>query len=202
MSDKRQEIIKVAALLMQSKGYENTKISEILEAAQIGKGQFYYYFSSKRELGLEVLDYFFASFNSELLENILSCQKSPEIRFNEMLEWVVENQKSMKARCGCVFGNFAIEMSEHDEGFRKKVREVFEIWIEKLKLVLAAMIRSSDTVDSFELDRLAQGIVALLEGGILMMKNKQDINVLKNVAELARALVNIFVQAHSYIKEE
>jgi TetR/AcrR family transcriptional repressor of nem operon len=197
LSEKRKEIIKSAALLMQSKGYENTKLSDILEAGQIGKGQFYHYFSSKRELGLAVIDYFFSSFNRELLENILSSQKSPESKLNEMLEWVVENHRVKEAKCGCVFGNFAIEMSEHDEEFRKKIREVFEVWIEKLKLVLNGMIKSSEPTDSSEIDKLAQGIVAMLEGGILIMKSKQDIEVLKNVTELVRYLVNTFVQSHS-----
>lgn len=200
MLQKRQKIIESAALLMRSKGYSNTKLSDILEMGQIGKGQFYYYFSSKREMGLAVIDYFFDSFNKELIESILCSQKSPETRFNEMLEYVVEDQKLKEAKCGCLFGNFAVEMSEHDEGFRKKIREVFEVWVAELKLVLEGMIKSYEPIDSFETYKLAQGIVAMIEGGILIMKNKQDINVLKDVTELSRYLVNTFVQSHSYKK--
>jgi len=200
LSQRRQEIIESAALLMQSKGYESTKLSDILEMGQIGKGQFYYYFSSKRELGLAVIDYFFSSFNQELLENILSSPKSPEIRFNEMLEWVVEHHQSKQAKCGCVFGNFTLEMSEHDEGFRNKVSEVFEAWKGKLKPVLEGMISSSTTMDPRELDKLAQGIVAMLEGGILIMKSKQDIQVLKNITELVKNLVNSYISSRSMIR--
>lgn len=197
MSQKREEIIKTAALLMRSKGYENTKLSDILEEGPFGKGQFYYYFSSKREVGLAVIDYFFDDFNSELLECILSSQKDPEIRFNEMLDYVVKDQQLKEAKCGCIFGNFAVEMSEHDEGFRKKISEVFELWVIKLKIVFDEMIKSSEPKDSFETYKLAQGIVAMLEGGILIMKNKQDIEVLKGVTELSRCLVNTFVIAHT-----
>jgi TetR/AcrR family transcriptional regulator, transcriptional repressor for nem operon len=199
LSQKRQEIIESAALLMQSKGYEGTKLSDILETGRIGKGQFYYYFSSKRELGLAVIDYFFSSFNQELLENILSSQKRPEIRLNEMLEWVIEHHKSKQAKCGCVFGNFTLEMSEHDEAFRKKVSEVFEAWKEKLKPVLEEIIQSSTPIEPFETDKLAQGIVAMLEGGILIMKSKQDIQVLKSITDLVKDLVNSFRQSHDMI---
>jgi TetR/AcrR family transcriptional repressor of nem operon len=202
LSQKREEIIESAAVLMHSKGYENTKLSDILEASQIGKGQFYYYFSSKRDLGLAVIDYFFASFNKELLEDILGSQKSPEIRLNEMLEWVVASHNAIQAKCGCVFGNLALEMSEHDEDFREKVSEVFDAWAEKLKLVLEAMFKSSEPIDQFEIDKLAQGIVAMLEGGILVMKNKQDIDALKNMTELVRYLVKAFASAHSLIMNE
>lgn len=202
MSQKREEIIKTAALLMRSKGYENTKLSDILEVGLFGKGQFYYYFSSKREVGLAVIDYYFNDFNKELLEYILSSQKRPEIRFNEMLEYIIEDQKFKEAKCGCIFGNFAVEMSEHDEGFRKKTSEVFDLWVVKLKIVFDEMIKFSEPKDSFKTYKLAQGIVAMLEGGILIMKNKQDIEVLKGVTELSRYLVHTFVQEHTYKKED
>lgn len=190
-----------AAALMHSKGYENTKLSDILEAAQIGKGQFYHYFSSKHELGLAVIDYFYSNWNRRLMEEILSSRKDPETRFNEMLEWIVKNHRSNQAKCGCVFGNLAIEMSEHDETFRQKVKAVFETWVGNLKPVLAGMIKAPSRAEPAELDKLAQGIVAMLEGGILLMKSKQDIEVLINVTDLVRFLVNAFVQKHSFEKK-
>jgi TetR/AcrR family transcriptional repressor of nem operon len=189
--------VKATAILMHSKGYENTKLSDILEAAQIGKGQFYHYFSSKHELGLAVIDYFYQNWNRRLMEEILSSPKDPEMKFNEMLDWVVNTHRSNQAKCGCVFGNLAIEMSEHDEEFRQKIKFVFETWMEKLKPVLTGMIKEPIRMDNAEIEKLAQGIVAMLEGGILLMKSKQDIEVLINVTDLVRILVNAFVQTHS-----
>ncbi|MBR0596993.1 TetR/AcrR family transcriptional regulator [Sinanaerobacter chloroacetimidivorans] len=186
MSQKRQEIIKIAAALIESKGYENTKLSDILEAAAIGKGQFYHYFSSKHELGLEVLDYFYEIFDREVLEGILSSKKSPEAKINEMLQWVLENHTSKQARCGCIFGNIALELSEHDPAFSKKVREVFDKWIDKLSIVLEEMARGKEGSSCVE---VAQGVVALIEGGIMIMKNKQDIKVLEDILTLARRMI-------------
>ncbi|MDR3563924.1 MAG: TetR/AcrR family transcriptional regulator [Negativicutes bacterium] len=201
MSNKRQDIVAATAALMHSKGYENTKLSDILETAEIGKGQFYHYFSSKHELGLAVIDFFFDNWKQRVATNILSSEKDPEIRFNEMLEWVVNNQMSRQAKCGCVFGNLAIEMSEHDETFRQKVNVIFETWVEKLKPILAGMVKSPSRAEPQEIDKLAQGIVAMLEGGILLMKSKQDIDVLINVTDLVRYLVNTFVKDHSFEKK-
>lgn len=197
MADKRREIIATAAKLIHSKGYENTKLADILEAADIGKGQFYYYFASKHELGLAVLDHYFEHWNQRLLEKILGSDKSAELKINEMLEWVIEQHRRNQAKCGCVFGNLAIEMSEHDEAFREKVSTVFETWVEKLKLVLAGTIEAPSPADIAEIDKLAQGIVAMLEGGIMLMKSKQDINVLLNITDLVKHLVNTFLQSRA-----
>ncbi len=187
MTTKRQEIIETAAALMESNGYGNTKLSDILEASGAGKGQFYYYFSSKRELGLAVIDYFFASFNRDLLDGILSSTETSETKISKMLEWVVALHQSKQAKCGCVFGNLALEMSEHDDGFREKLNVVFNTWAEKLEPVLAEMLKVS--IDSDEVKKLARSIVAMIEGGILLMKNNQDIDILKDTAKWIRYLV-------------
>lgn len=196
MSDKRQQIIEATAVLMHSKGYGNTKLSDILDAAQIGKGQFYHYFSSKHELGLAVMDHFFSNWNQLLLENILSSQKDAKIKIDDMLEWIVNQHKRNQAKCGCMFGNLAIEMSEHDEVFRQRLEFVFEKWVDKLKPVLAELVSPFPVKDA-DIDKLAHGIIAMIQGGILLMKSKQDIHVLINVTELARTLVKCFVQQHN-----
>lgn len=193
MLNKRQEIVVSAAALMHSKGYENTKLADILDAAQIGKGQFYHYFSSKHELGLAVLDHFFHNWNQRLMEKILGSDKDPETKINEMLDWVIEQQQRNQAKCGCVFGNLAVEMSEHDEDFRRKLEAVFETWVNKLKPVLAEMI-SPVQADPGEVSKMAQGIVAMIEGGILLMKSKQDLNVLVHITDQIKFLIKSFVQ--------
>jgi TetR/AcrR family transcriptional repressor of nem operon len=200
VSDKRNQIIEVSAVLMHSKGYENTKLSDILDAAQIGKGQFYHYFSSKHELGLAVLDYSFSTWNRSLLEGILSSPKDAKSKFNDMLEWIINQHKCNQAKRGCVFGNLAVELSEHDEVFRQRLELVFEKWADKLKPVLVSLISPSSAND-VEIDNLAHGVIAMIEGGILLMKSKQDIHVLINITELARILVNCFVQRHVLQKE-
>jgi TetR/AcrR family transcriptional repressor of nem operon len=200
VSDKRQQIIEVTAVLMHSKGYGNTKLSDILEAAQIGKGQFYHYFSSKHELGLAVLDHFFSNWNRSLLEEILSSQMDAQSKLNAMLEWIVNQHKRNQAKCGCMFGNLAIEMSEHDEVFRQRLDSVFEKWVDKLKPVLIGLVSPFQANDT-EIENLAHGIIAMIEGGILLMKSKQDIEALINVTEQARMLVNCFVQQYTLQKE-
>lgn len=199
MSDKRQQIIEVTTVLMHSKGYTNTKLSDILDAAQVGKGQFYHYFSSKHELGVAVLDYFFSTWDRFLLENIMSSPADANSKFNDMLEWIIKRHKSNQAKCGCMLGNLAIEMSEHDEVFRQRLDQMFEKWADKLKLILIDLVSPFPAADA-ELDKLSHGIIAMIEGGILLMKSKQDINVLINVIELIKTLVKCFVQQHTLEK--
>ncbi len=54
----KQNLIEIAAQLFLKKGYSNTGINDILHEANMSKGSFYFYFSSKKELGLEVAKYY------------------------------------------------------------------------------------------------------------------------------------------------
>jgi TetR/AcrR family transcriptional repressor of nem operon len=133
---RRDYIVSQAAELVRYRGYENTSLNDILEAAQISKGQFYHYFSTKHELGLVVIDYLFDGWNKRLLENILGKKTDPEARLNEMLQWIVAQHTQSQAKYGCPFGNLAIEMSLHDEEFRQKLQSIFDLWTAKIRQLL------------------------------------------------------------------
>lgn len=53
---RKQELIRVAYGLFVAKGYENTSVDEIIEAAGIAKGTYYYYFESKEKMLEEVIE--------------------------------------------------------------------------------------------------------------------------------------------------
>ncbi|MDP4549281.1 TetR/AcrR family transcriptional regulator [Alkalihalobacillus macyae] len=179
MTNRKEEIISATAGLIHGKGFESTRLSDILSEANIGKGQFYHYFSSKRDLGIAVVDHFVETWQRDLIQNILQTDDSARSKLDKMLSWAIQYHESQANMHGCPFGNLALEMSEHDEVFREKVNKLLHDWIESLEKVV------KNLVDDEPLKH-AQSIVAQLEGGILLMKNYQDISILKNIADTIR----------------
>ena len=53
--DRREQLIACAARLFAERGYHPTSVSDIVEELGVGKGVFYWYFSSKEELLAELL---------------------------------------------------------------------------------------------------------------------------------------------------
>ncbi|MCA0988732.1 TetR/AcrR family transcriptional regulator [Guptibacillus algicola] len=176
---KRDEIINVTAQLIHSKGYESTSLKDILTEAEIGKGQFYHYFSSKRELGIAVVDHFVETWEQHLIKNILNTDQTGRQKLDTMLNWAVDYHEAQAKMHGCPFGNLALEMSEHDEVFREKVNGLLHSWIESLRDALEEFVEGDAM-------KHAQTIVAQLEGGILLMKSYQDVTILRNIADTIR----------------
>src|SRR5690554_7913064 len=53
--DRKQQLMSFAAERFADGGYHPTSVAEIVEGLDVGKGVFYWYFSSKEELFLEIL---------------------------------------------------------------------------------------------------------------------------------------------------
>ena len=64
----KERILQSAEELIYQKGYDATSISDIMEVADVGKGQLYYYFKSKKEIGLTVIQDILAKWRKELLK--------------------------------------------------------------------------------------------------------------------------------------
>lgn len=191
MINKKLQIIEISAKLIHSQGYEKTSIQDILQAAQIGKGQFYYYFSSKQDLGIAVVDYCFEKWNQRVIKNILESEDDPKVKIEKMLECAIDVHTKNGSKCGCFFGNLAVELSEHNEIFREKTNKVFESWTSHLEVVLDELMRKETLPLQCDSHVLAQSIVAMIEGGIMLMKNRQDIAALITVSNVVKKMVCI-----------
>ncbi|MGM0890851.1 MAG: TetR/AcrR family transcriptional regulator [Bacillota bacterium] len=188
---KQQEILTIAREVIHSKGYQATSISDTLSAAKIGKGQFYHYFSSKRDLGLAVVENLIQEWDQKLILDILKSGDDPVSKLNNMLDWTVSYHSEMDSKTGCPFGNLAIEMSEHDEHFRLKIQHFFERWIDGIQNVLDEMVEKNLFNDTIDPEKHAQTLIAMLEGGILLMKSQQDMKWFLNVVEVIRHQYNL-----------
>ena len=51
-------ILAEGARIIHENGYNNTGIQEILIAAGVPKGSFYFYFKSKEDFGLQLVDFY------------------------------------------------------------------------------------------------------------------------------------------------
>ena len=186
MSSKKQEIIRIAREVIHSKGYQATSVSDIMAATNIGKGQFYHYFQSKHDLGLAVVEDLVKDWEEQLIIGILNTSDDPVTKLNRMLQWAETSHAEMEIKYGCAMGNLAIEMSAQDEEFRLKIKEFFNHWVNSVADILTEMIEDHQLDESINPKKNAESIVAMIEGGILLMVSRQNIQVLQDIFEVIK----------------
>src|ERR1044071_5595813 len=71
----REALLKAATRLIHVQGYQNTSLDDVLRESGVGKGNFYYHFKSKEDLGYAILDRIVALFIGRTLE---PCFANPD----------------------------------------------------------------------------------------------------------------------------
>ncbi|WP_339195493.1 TetR/AcrR family transcriptional regulator [Aeribacillus sp. FSL W8-0870] len=84
MKEKERLIIEAAMKLFARKGVSSTSIQEITNACGIPKGSFYFYFKSKDELLIKILEQFFSQLKKKTEQIGANCE-DPKERFIKQL---------------------------------------------------------------------------------------------------------------------
>jgi TetR/AcrR family transcriptional repressor of nem operon len=156
------------------KGYNHSGIEAILQAASVPKGSFYYYFGSKEDFGLKVLERF-ASCVEEGLDRTLGDISVPPLdRLRNYCESVFEKLESDQCRKGCLVGNLSQEMADQNEIFRAKFEEIFENWVGRYAECLKEAQRSGEIASDLDVPELAEFWLNSWQGAVLRAKTMRS----------------------------
>jgi TetR/AcrR family transcriptional repressor of nem operon len=186
----REAILAAATRLMGVHGYRNTSLDEVLRESGVGKGNFYYYFRSKEELGYAILDQFIEAFVERTLQPCFSDEsRRPLHQISCFLDRIREIQRERNCVGGCPLGNLAAELSDLHEGFRGRLNGVFSAWRDRLTGALRHAQERGHVRPECHPEAVAHFLVAALEGAMLMTKLTKDIAVMEQcVGEMKRYL--------------
>ena len=186
----RDQILDAAARLIHLRGYHGTSLDDVLRESGVGKGNFYYYFRSKEDLGFAIIDRVVERFLERTLEPAFDdLTADPLDQVRAFLDRLLEVQRQRNCVGGCPMGNLASELSDVHEGFRQRLVDIFERWRVMLAATLERGRESGRLRADLDAASAAGFVVAALEGAILMAKVTKDISVMeKSVAELKRHL--------------
>ena len=189
----REAILEAATELMHLKGYQATTLDDVLRESGVGKGNFYYQFKSKEDLGYAILDQVIASFLERTLDPCFSDAAAPRMaQIRCFLDRVLAAQRERNCVGGCALGNLASELSDVHEGFRARLFGVFSVWRERLIGVLEQAQAAGSVRPNCRADAVAHFLVASLEGAILMTKLTKDIAVMERCVEELKRYLSLY----------
>ena len=186
----RDQILDAAARLIHLRGYHGTSLDDVLRESGVGKGNFYYYFRSKEDLGFAIIDRVVERFLERTLEPaFVDPTADPLDQVRAFLDRLLDVQRQRNCVGGCPMGNLACELSDVHEGFRQRLADIFERWRVMLATTLERGRESGRLRADLDAASAAGFVVAALEGAILMAKVTKDISVMeKCVVELKHHL--------------
>lgn len=126
----RQRIIEAANRLFYHKGYNNTSFSDVVEAANVPRGNIYYYFKSKEDILRAAIAHRLARI-SHMLQNWTEQYRTPIERLNRFLEILPDSTESLMLY-GCPMGTLNSELGKTSPLLQQEAKAMFllfEDWL-------------------------------------------------------------------------
>jgi TetR/AcrR family transcriptional repressor of nem operon len=175
-SDARERLIDAGRRLLGERSYGSIGVAEISATAGAPKGSFYYFFPSKQEFAVAVIDDHWQS-QEKQWSDILGAAEPVVRRLRRLFEATAEVQRraltDTGAVAGCMFGNLALELSSSEPMVKKRLQEIFDAQVLAVRTAMSDAESGLDATEE-ELDELATAVVANLEGLVLLAKLHDD----------------------------
>lgn len=169
----RDRIINTSYLLMLNRGYKGTTIEDILNEVSISKGSLYYYFISKRCIANAIMDEiikkkFFITWHD------VHKDKNPIKNIIKKINITYKERSNDISLNGCPLGNLILELSSVDPEFSKKTNSILKMWSSYIKKAINKSWRIGILNKNVDPGRVADFVVASIEGCILVAKSYHD----------------------------
>lgn len=117
-TDVRLHILGTAQAIIAGKGFAAVGLNEILKAANVPKGSFYHYFSSKESFGEALLENYFCGYMEQLESLLTGSLTSSAERLMSYWEHWLETQSTCDPQSKCLAVKLAAEISDLSEPMR------------------------------------------------------------------------------------
>ncbi|HWA11004.1 MAG TPA: TetR/AcrR family transcriptional regulator [Opitutaceae bacterium] len=189
------ERLKDAALdLMWEESYGAVTIDDICKRAEVKKGSFYYFFSSKAELAVAALEKMWERDWQPKLDRLFSSSLDPLARFSGYLTGIYESQAAMKAKSGKVLGcpvcTVGSEVSTQEIDVSAKVREITA----RKRRYYESTIRdaiAAGVIESCDPAQKTLALVGLIEGIVSQARIMNDPEIIRDLPAMAFGLLGV-----------
>ena len=174
----RQTLIDAGVNVLHRAGYSASGVQEILAAAAVPKGSFYHHFDSKESFGVEVIN---AQSERSLakLRAILGDETLPP-RDRLIADFLRRGRAHKQAGFlrGCLFGNLSLEVADHSDVMRKRLKGHFRQWRDLIEACILAAQADGSITNSAPARNLAEFTLSAWEGALLRSRTEQSVEPL------------------------
>ena len=166
----RQSILDTAQLIVGRKGFSAVGLNEILQTAEVPKGSFYHYFTSKDAFGVVLLDHYFDNYVHGMQQLFDLPGLTQHAKLMAYWQCWIDNQTGCTDAGKCLAVKLGAEVSDLSEPMRLALQRGTARTIGLLAKALQQGVEDGSVVITQHPDSLAQRLYALWLGTSVMSK--------------------------------
>ncbi len=189
-SDANERLMDAALDLIWEQSYGSVTIDDICKRADVKKGSFYYFFSSKSELAIAALERFWLAEGKPKMDSLFSPSVEPLARIVGYMHHMYESQVRIKQEHGKVLGCPVVSVGSEtctcpdEAAVGDKIREMFG----RKRRYYESAIRDAladGSLEAGDAAMKAQALTSLIEGTMTQARILNDPELFRSLPELA-----------------
>lgn len=180
----RARLVESARQLFWERGYESTSLGDVVKRAKANPGSLYYFFKTKEDLLLAVLERYTELLWPAVVEPAFKAVDDPMVRIFAILEGYRQGLLATEFARGCPIGSLSLEIGEALPAARAKIATNFDGWVEWIK---KCFDQASDQFPP-ETDRaaLARFVLTVMEGAVMQARAYHSMAPFDSAVEVLR----------------
>ena len=191
----RGRLMDIAEESILAKGFGATSIDEIIEAADITKSGFFYHFPDKTALAKALLTRYIDK-EEELLDDLFGraadLHEDPLHIFLIGLKLLADMMADLPGgHPGCLIATFCYNDRLFDRDIRDLNNTSILAWRTRFRTMIDRIMQSYEPVDEVDLDGVADMLLSVTEGGIVLSRSLNDPVALSQQILLYRSYIKL-----------
>jgi TetR/AcrR family transcriptional repressor of nem operon len=118
----KTKLIEVGTRIILEKGYNASGLQQILSEADVPKGSFYYYFESKEDFCISIINYYIDEYRNNNLSLLMDQSISPYDRLNQYFSNEIDYYTTKNCEHSCLIVKLIVEMSNLSSTIRNELQ--------------------------------------------------------------------------------
>ncbi len=137
--ERKEQILNAALLVLVDKGYESSRIDDIVSESGLSKGAIYWYYKSKKEIYLDLVNFWVLRY-SVVLNHIVEEGASSTQQLKDLFEYFI-NQYESNPEPFKVLAEFW-SIAGKDIDFKKKLQKVYSNFQKLIENIILNGVKS------------------------------------------------------------
>ena len=140
-NEKKEQIMDAALKVIISKGYENSRMDDIVDLSSMSKGAIYWYYKSKKEVYLNLVNYWVIKY-STVINHIVEEDDSAADQLKDVFDYFILQYEQDPSAFKALVEFWSL--AGRDEDFHKKVDRVYTKFLEFLERIINKGVKSGE----------------------------------------------------------
>ena len=130
---RKNQILDAAMEVITQNGYENSRMDDVVKSSNMSKGAIYWYYKSKKDLYLDLVNYWVMRY-SDMVTKIMEKDQKASLQLKQILNYFIDEYEKDPEPFKALTEFWS--MAQKDDDFHNKVQKVYAAFLEVIESII------------------------------------------------------------------